>query len=96
VLLGVAATQLTAGLRQSELAEPRAVAPVPSVAYGWLAEAPKPRSKPAPSARPSAPPRAEARAVLDAGAPRQAKEDVAAVTPTSDSPAPATSAAVEP
>ena len=62
LLIGVAATELTAGLRQNEAAtlrpEPSSAPAAPSVAYGWLAEAPRPR-KPTPSARASGSTRAE-------------------------------------
>jgi serine/threonine-protein kinase len=70
-LLGIAAMQLTSGLRRAEnpdlLPETENVAPAASVAYGFLAESPKPHSKPAPSAKPAAA-RNERTSTLDAGA----------------------------
>lgn len=72
-LLAVAAMQLTSGLRE-DAGKPVTVAACvssdpPRKTYAWLAEAPKPRSKPASSARavPSAA-RAERRVPDDAGA----------------------------
>lgn len=72
-LLGIAAMQLTSGLRHAENpdlmpeSEPASAAPAASVALGYLAESPKPHAKPAPSAKSSASPRVERVSVPDAG-----------------------------
>jgi len=73
-LLGVATMQLTSGLREPQPQEDtrarEATAPAastPHASHAWLAEAPKPRSKPAASARASSTPRAAAPAAPDAG-----------------------------
>jgi serine/threonine-protein kinase len=73
-LIGAGAMQLTSGLRHSESLDAAApleasVAPSPSVARGFLAEAPKPSPRPAASARANAA-RHERLERLDAGVPK--------------------------
>jgi hypothetical protein len=86
-LLGIAAMQLTSGLRRAEnpdLAtetERETPAPSASVAYGFLAESPKPHAKPAASAKPSASARSERAKALDAGVVNQPSEVDSAAPP---------------
>jgi serine/threonine protein kinase len=90
LLLGIAGMQLTSGLRQNEISDSSEglrskAASIPSVAYGWLAESPKPRMKPQPSAQKNATPRAEPR--LDLEPARAANVDAGAPEPSVTAPA---------